>query len=556
MNKGETLALFAQGKNVWNAWAEQKLAERKALEEDGFWDASGDGNSVTLRWISDARADFTGHIFTELTDFSGFVFPGEADFRPTEGEDGTGAGFNIRTRFEEVSLFEAVTFSGDAWFNAATFSAGAEFKNARFLGKTWFDDASFLGGTFFFSEATFSLDVSFDGAMFAGPALFAQATFLKTARFRQTKFSMDAWFNAATFGNAHFQGTTFSLEARFDGAAFTGNAYFNAVTFSRRADFEMSIFSRLASFNKVTFLGDGRFERATFSGNAMFDYATFMSLAQFDLALFEGFSTFENARFKLVAGFVAVKGESFFSLRNATFYYAPNFEQAHFAEAPTFDASHFPDEPAPGEAVRWRALKRLAVQGQDHEREQLFFAQEIKSLRGETDWLLPRPLNLLRGRPVWRGGARYWLGLFYEWSSDFGRSMARPVVWWGVLTTAFALVYLDQHFQFKNPPYASRLMVWRANDYTPPLECVTGKTSAPLASAFYLAVSKGLVAGFGGSDKLASAHYCLYGADVEMPSSQPRIPDNVAFAGIGQALLSAPLIFLFLLAVRNHFRIK
>jgi hypothetical protein len=34
------------------------------------------------------------------------------------------------------------------------------------------------------------------------------------------------------------------------------------------------------------------------------------------------------------------------------------------------------------------------------------------------------------------------------------------------------------------------------------------------------------------------------------------IPDAVDYIGIGQLLLSLVLIFLFLLAVRNHFRIR
>ena len=36
----------------------------------------------------------------------------------------------------------------------------------------------------------------------------------------------------------------------------------------------------------------------------------------------------------------------------------------------------------------------------------------------------------------------------------------------------------------------------------------------------------------------------------------PRIPDSVAFIGTLQTIISAVLIFLLLLAVRNHFRIK
>jgi hypothetical protein len=35
MNRNETVALFLQGKDAWNAWAEKMLTERKAFEEAG-----------------------------------------------------------------------------------------------------------------------------------------------------------------------------------------------------------------------------------------------------------------------------------------------------------------------------------------------------------------------------------------------------------------------------------------------------------------------------------------------------------------------------------------
>ena len=589
MNKDQTLALFAQGQEAWNAWAEQMLAERQAYEETGAWNASEPETAWVHHWISEARADFTGHRFTEVASFSGFFFPGEADFRPTEGKGETGSDIMVPTCFEASSLFESARFCGNALFDEATFSRNANFseatfsklasfKAATFSRDTKFGEATFSGSAQFnaatfsglaqFGKAMFSREAEFDAAMFSGNTGFDEAMFSQDAWFREVTFSRDAefqkarflrraWFSEATFsGKAWFDKARFSALAQFNKAAFSRDASFNAVMFLGDAEFNAVTFSGRSLFDAVTFSGLALFDKATFSGDAAFDAATFSSPAQFYLARFGGHSTFENACFEKVASFVAMKGESFFSLRGVTFHKTPDFEQAHFAEAPMFDASRFPGKPAPGETVRWRALKRLAVQGHDHEREQLFFAQEIKSLRGGTDWMLPRLQNLFRSEPVWQGGARYWLGLFYQWSSDFGRSIALPVVWWGLLTTAFAFVYLDQHFPFKDPPYASRLMVWQATDYAPPLECVKGKASAPLASASYLAVNKGLVAGFGGSDKLASAYYCLYGEEDDLPSPQPRIPDNVAFAGMFQALLSAPLIFLFLLAVRNHFRIK
>ena len=60
-------------------------------------------------------------------------------------------------------------------------------------------------------------------------------------------------------------------------------------------------------------------------------------------------------------------------------------------------------------ADKFRRLKELAVQSRDHEREQDFFAKELKAKRFyETT-----------------GFALVWSYL-YEWFSDFGRSVSRP----------------------------------------------------------------------------------------------------------------------------------
>jgi len=67
--------------------------------------------------------------------------------------------------------------------------------------------------------------------------------------------------------------------------------------------------------------------------------------------------------------------------------------------------------------------------------------------------------------------------------------------------------------------------------------------------------------GLGQDQKLDLAYACLYGttslnAAGAANGDIPIIPDSVAYLSIAQTLLSATLIFLFLLAVRNHFRIK
>ncbi len=93
MNKQESLALLAEGRADWNAWANDLLAERARLEEAGEWEAA------EAEWEARARVDFDDHEFEDDVSFGEFIFPGDA-------------------RFGDA------TFSGIAWFAGAV--AGVE----------------------------------------------------------------------------------------------------------------------------------------------------------------------------------------------------------------------------------------------------------------------------------------------------------------------------------------------------------------------------------------------------------------------------------------------
>lgn len=65
MDQQQTLALFAQGREAWNAWAQGLLAKRKAMEAAGTWAATTDmfgslegQNDETKAWLVAARAEF------------------------------------------------------------------------------------------------------------------------------------------------------------------------------------------------------------------------------------------------------------------------------------------------------------------------------------------------------------------------------------------------------------------------------------------------------------------------------------------------------------------
>ena len=154
--------------------------------------------------------------------------------------------------------------------------------------------------------------------------------------------------------------------------------------------------------------------------------------------------------------------------------------------------------------------------------------------------------------------------MLYQLLGSFGASILRPVLWWLFSAVGFAVGYLAIHLERASPlaPSGSSFgaavrAFWDwAFGGGPGLPCAIGPGN-PVTAAPGLSVSKGLFAGISSVTKLNQIHTCLYGVQVQVPGSvTPVIPDLVTGLGVLQFLLSAALIFLFGLALRNHFRIK
>ena len=92
-----------QGKDVWNAWAEENPG---------------------------AEVDFSRTPLPQAIDFGGFVFPGRAKFE--DGSLPTGTSF-ANAIFRDIADFKVAQFVRSANFQGATFEASAEFGGARFL---------------------------------------------------------------------------------------------------------------------------------------------------------------------------------------------------------------------------------------------------------------------------------------------------------------------------------------------------------------------------------------------------------------------------------------
>jgi hypothetical protein len=182
MDREESIALFLQGRDKWNAWAEKMLSERKALEAEGAWEAGADWrgsleprNEKTRAWLEAAKADFTEAGFevsswpknklaprpvpleASRIDFEGFVFPAAA-------------------------IFDRATFIGDAHFKSAVFKETASFDKAQFSGSTQFQHSVFQGPASF-EGASFAWHAYFQAAAFPAGAWFTEAYFRRSADF-------------------------------------------------------------------------------------------------------------------------------------------------------------------------------------------------------------------------------------------------------------------------------------------------------------------------------------------------------------------------------------
>ena len=254
-----------------------------------------------------------------------------------------------------------------AKFAGFVFPGPVNFTNCIF-GHADFTDAHFRGG-----------DAIFDGAMFnEGIAKFTRAQFSGgIAIFADAQFSGGhTWF-----AKAKFSGGT----VMFDGAKFTGG----------NASFEEAEFSG----------GDVRFLGTVFSKEAMFSEAKFKHVATFAMADFGSAVYLNGTVFSRVPDFRFTKLAAHFTLHGVQIQYRDGRERASWLGLTWAKAGHDSD------ADKFRRLKELAITAKDHDREQAFFAGELKAKRFyETT-----------------GAALAW-SYMYEWFSDFGRSSKRPLV--------------------------------------------------------------------------------------------------------------------------------
>jgi hypothetical protein len=266
-----------------------------------------------------------------------------------------------------------------------------------------------------------------------------------------------------------------------------------------------------------------RFDRVSFGGFTNFLYCEF-----------EYYTSFFECQFKKEAYFSAVNAKRHFDFGKVVFLTkAPNFSQATFAEAPRLDVIYFDQAVEPGgfwrslvrssdfaETVigKYRDLRRLAIQGHDHNSEARFLKGEIRARRNAKD-------------KIWQSG--WWIGVFYDGISDCGQSISRPLVVWLLSIFAFSALYLSQsNFVFFHRSACASM------------------SSDPRMQALLLSVKNAFVAFSTTRDpRIVDAYNCVFaGGAIPLPVTLIEM--------LVQVPLSATLIFLFVLAVRNKFKIR
>lgn len=191
MNREETLALYEQGKDAWNKWANEMLEERKRLEEAGEWEVdymNRPKNEVTKIWLEKAKANFsneeTPHTFEKEVNFGYFIFPEKASFDTATFKK---SAWFYETFFKEEAYFNNAFFKEEAVFSKATYKKAAVFINTTFNKSTWFNNITFKEASLF-KTALFKGETTFKNTKFIDEAIFNAIRVESAFALEKTKF--------------------------------------------------------------------------------------------------------------------------------------------------------------------------------------------------------------------------------------------------------------------------------------------------------------------------------------------------------------------------------
>ncbi len=313
-------------------------------------------------------------------------------------------------------------------------------------------------------------------------------------------------FRKAEIFNSNFIGFHFPMTTDFTGATFQSDVSFSSAEFRGIACFQDATFNGEAYFIHATFTVRAYFTRAKFNDNAFFGEAVFSKLTFFRNATFKLVGEFGSTRFQNAVNFKGVKFDSDAKFQGAVFYMPPIFKAEDLHGDVSFNhvtrfGKQFTDVKSPHAETAYRELKLGMKRIEAHTKEDAFFRLEMLTRKHREPW------------------ARKWLYWLYEFASDYGQSIARPLGWLVVFFGIFFGLYwgFPQLLGDKNMP----------DDH--------------ISNALHLAMQKAFVFPGMFSEELSKG-ITLSGW-------------GTLLAGV-HWLLSAASWFLMLLGLRNRFRLK
>jgi len=328
---------------------------------------------------------------------------------------------------------------------------------------------------------------------------------------------------------------------------------------------------KLISMQGTIFNNDTMFLKCIFDDISNLSKTYYKNNISFRFSTFNEFITFSDCYFFKEANFQYIQSRKGFSLYNSDFWFVPDFNGAVFISPIElnfikisendfmrnvifkYDIEEYrsivfnPKQSSTILSNRYRILGMHAHEAHDWLNEMKFFSLEIRSRRYGLDFPIGEKLGTLIRKLCYKicsflfpkigihdhihriiqlyfrkrtghNTGRFWFSVLYEWLSNFGQSFLRPVVWWLVFFVFFACLY----------EWLAVCKSWGA--------------------AFTVSLRQGLVI----SGLVRTGHY----VEILKGLFGPHM-SNWAFILLNlQTVVSAVFLFLLLLAVRNHFRIR
>jgi hypothetical protein len=373
-------------------------------------------------------------------------------------------------------------FEVDPAFEECVFSGRLCVLSSRFEGGCSFHSSVF-GGESLIERSDFAKEVDFTSVEFRGSISFSSSKFRDEVKFLGTKFR----------GNADFLHTDFYDRVSFSGAEYHGPVSFSGATFLRGVDFTdiLWVYDETAGpIYKRTF------HNCAFEGPAKFLQASWRHFSAFDGAIFRG-------------------GVHLDDLRERT-------ARARFNEelSEACKQAETRDDDVSALMGGLQILRRALEQASDKRGSYLLHEFELASRVHRSDSVR----------------SEVFLSRIYRAFSNYGSSIARPLVWLIGLTCALGVFYaavgaFSQGEWSLHRPFAVREI--EAQPFFSGLNhSLSRMFPLPVAGAEQSAFRQAIVGQEGTFHHLA-----------------------ILFLGVVQSLLSATLSYLFAMAVRRRFQI-